>query len=59
MLKFQACFVWDLKFISSSSAKLNSKTTMSLYFRIYSRFDLVAKSDEKKKRNGIIEFIKD
>lgn len=58
MLKFQACFVWDLKFISISSAKLNSKTTMSLYIWIYSRFDLVAKSDEKKNRNEINDFIK-
>lgn len=49
MFKFQACFVWDVKFISISSTKLNSKTTMSLYFWIYSRFDSVAKGDGGKK----------
>lgn len=49
MFKFQAYFVWDLKFISISSTKLNSKTTMSLYFWFYSRFDSVAKGDGGKK----------
>lgn len=57
MFKFQACFVWDLKFISIPSTKLNSKTTMSLYLWIYCMFDSVAKSDGKK-RNGIIDLIK-